>query len=314
MEINYNESTKMHLGYPKIKKLGIVSMNGESTPFVWNGKLMRLELEDASMGTDLGFKTHAIVRERESGKVISRFGEGCYYYSFYMENDTAYVIGTKSNVGKHSGSTFLVYESKDLINWSCRELLSRPGWAYCNTSLTKGDDEYVLLMEAAEPSEVLGIPYTFFFAKSKDMINWTFMDNDHCLSRERYNGGPYMRYSNGWYYIFSVTQLPLYHYTNYVYRTKDFETYEIAPYNPILMPDNDDKIISPYACDLDEEKLERIRTGFNINNSDIDMCDYNGKTIITYNIGNQLGFYALCEAEYDGTVDEFLAACFDETL
>ncbi len=34
--------------FPKIKKLGAVSPNGESTPFVWNNRLTRLELDDAT--------------------------------------------------------------------------------------------------------------------------------------------------------------------------------------------------------------------------------------------------------------------------
>ena len=40
-------------------------------------------------------------------------------------------------------------------------------------------------------------------------------------------------------------------------------------------------------------------------------CFWNGKTLITYLIGNQLGFYYMAEAEYDGCVDDFLAAFFD---
>ena len=42
------------------------------------------------------------------------------------------------------------------------------------------------------------------------------------------------------------------------------------------------------------------------------MCDWQGKTIITYIVGNQLGFYYMAEAEYDGTVDELLAAYFEK--
>ncbi len=38
----------------------------------------------------------------------------------------------------------------------------------------------------------------------------------------------------------------------------------------------------------------------------MDMCDWNGKTLITYLIGNQLGFYYMAEAEYDGCVADFL--------
>ncbi len=92
-ETHYDSKTKMLNGFPKIKKLGAVSPNGESAPFVWNNRLMRLEPDDATNGIDSNYKTSAVIRDRETGKIISRFGEGCYYFSFYQENDTAYAIG-----------------------------------------------------------------------------------------------------------------------------------------------------------------------------------------------------------------------------
>jgi hypothetical protein len=43
------------------------------------------------------------------------------------------------------------------------------------------------------------------------------------------------------------------------------------------------------------------------------MCDWkDGKTLMVYNTGNQLGTGFLAEAVYDGTMDQYLAACFDE--
>ena len=46
------------------------------------------------------------------------------------------------------------------------------GWVYYNTGLTKGPDGYVLLMEASHPKEIVGEPFTHFFAASKDLKNW----------------------------------------------------------------------------------------------------------------------------------------------
>ncbi len=76
------------------------------------------------------------------------------------------------------------------------------------------------------------------------------------------------------------------------------------------MPDEDDRKISPYMYDITPELREQIRTGFISNNSDVDMCDWNGKTLITYLVGDQIGFYYMAEAEYDGCVDDFHAAYF----
>jgi hypothetical protein len=41
------------------------------------------------------------------------------------------------------------------------------------------------------------------------------------------------------------------------------------------------------------------------------MCDWNGKVYMNYLAGNQLGFYYMLEAEYDGTVAEFLKRNFE---
>ena len=269
-EKHYVSSTKMLGGFPKIKKLGAVSPNGESTPFVWNNRLMRLELDDATNGVDSDYKTSAIIRDRETGEIVSRLAEGCYYYQFYQENDTAYVLGTKSDNGTLCGNTILLYESKDLINWSSRTLVTRDGWQFFNSSLTKDENGYVLLLEFGP------YPFSYTFATSPDMLNWTFMSDECIFGKDRYVGGPWMKYSNGWYYVIAVEELPASRYTNYIYRTKDFKEWYSGYYNPLFMPAEDDRIISPYAYDLTDEMKEQIRTGFISSNSDIDMCDWNG--------------------------------------
>lgn len=311
MEINYNAQSRMTKGFPKIKKLGAVSPNGESSPFVFNGRLYRLELCDPSKGTDMSVPICAIIRDRETGEIISKLAENCYYQSFYQENGTAYVLGTLSKKPATCGDTILIYESKDLVNWTERKLLTNPDWQYFNTSLTKGPDGYVLCLEANHPVEHVGVPFTCFFATSPDMVNWTFMDYDKGYSKERYNGGPWFKYCNGYYYFISVTELPCQRYTNYIFRTKDFDTWEVGKYNPILMPDEEDRKISPYAYDISPELMAQIRTGFISSNADVDMCEVDGKTLLTYNSGNQLGFYYLCEAEFEGTMQEFLEGYFE---
>ena len=311
-ELNYNENSKMIKGYPVIRKKGAVSPYGEMTPFVFNGKLMRLELADKTRGLDPYDKEiSAIIRDVETGKILSRFGYGCYYFSGYLENDTFYAIGTVSQLPRFSGDTFKLFWSKDLVHWQERILFSKQGWRFYNTSLCKGDKGYVFLMEADRPVEAVGTPFTCFFATSQNMIDWTFMGEEKGYPKDRYIGGPYLRYVNGYYYLIGVTELPCNRYTNYIYRTKDFAVWEIGKYNPFLMPSNEDKMISPNAADITEEMKEEIKIGFNINNSDVDMCEFNGKTYINYAVGNQIGWYYMCEAEYDGSIQELLENFFE---
>ena len=223
-----------------------------------------------------------------------------------------YVLGTRSRDPELGGcgDTVMIFQSRDLVQWEERELLSRKGWNYYNTSLAKGENGYVLCLEVGyAPDAPVGKTFTCFFATSPDMKTWTFMDNKTAYPMDRYCGGPYMRFHNGYFYLFLVTCLPCARFTNYLCRTKDFDKWEVSPYNPILMPSEEDKMISPRAAEL-EGLEETIRTCFNINNSDIDFCEWQGKTYINYAVGNQLGYYHMCEAEYDGPVGEFLEAFF----
>lgn len=307
-EILYDETTLMYGKYPEIKKLGVCSPYGEMTPFVWKGRLMRLELVDPNWGMDNSILRQAAIRDVETGEFLSLFAEDTYFHSGYFEEDKAYVLG----VDMKRRDTIRIYESDDLIHWTDRDLFTNPGWVYYNTALTKGPDGYAILMESSEPREKLGTPFTHVFATSPDMKEWTFLDPErYSLTKERYNGGPWMRYSEGWYYAIAVELLPCRVFTNYIFRTKDFETWYAGKYNPILMPSNEDKIISPGVHDVDDALKERIATAYNINNSDIDMCDWNGKVYINYLVGNQLGFYWMCEAESEGTVAEFLKSYFE---
>ena len=309
---NYDNTTRMRGGFPRITKLGAVSPCGESTPFVFRDRLYRLELCDATRGVDPAAPVCALIRDRETGEVLSRLAQDCYYHSLYQEGDTVFVLGTQSAGGSRAGDTIRIFESRDLVHWTPgRTLFANPGWRYFNTSLTKGPEGYVLCLEADRPQEAAGVPFTCFFARSKDLITWEAPDPALGYPKDRYIGGPWLRWSRGYYYLITVEELPCQRYTNYIQRTRDFRTWEIGYYNPLLMPDEADRMISPWAHDLTPDLLREIRTGFLSSNSDVDLCEWQGKTLFTYNVGNQLGFYYLAEAVYDGSPDDFLAANFE---
>lgn len=310
-EILYTAETQMTGEYPVIRKLGACSPNGEMTPFVFDGRLFRLELADSTRGLDVTAPDIcAIIRDVETGEILSRFAEGCYYHSAYTEGERVYVTAVRSTPPEFSGDTVVLFESTDLLHWESRVLLRREGWRLFNTSLAKGDTGYMLCMETNySPEDDIGEPFTCYFASSPDLHTWTPLPNETAYPKHRYCGGPCMKYHNGYFYLFLVTLLPCRRFTNYLFRTKDFTEWEAAYYNPVLMPSHEDRKLSPRAAE--REKFEHLlKSGFNCNNSDIDFCEWQGKTYINYTIGNQLGFYCICEAEYDGTVAEFLEGYF----
>jgi hypothetical protein len=61
---------------------------------------------------------------------------------------------------------------------------------------------------------------------------------------------------------------------------------------------------------FDEKTLDLLKNGLNINCSDLDLCEYRGKTLIFYSNGDQMTYSFICEAEYDGLLGDFLEAFF----
>ena len=314
----------MNKGFPVFERKGVINATEEMTPFVFKGKLYRLENVDNKSyaggckdeilkGATTSF---AIIREVESRKIISKVGAGEYFYSLYTENDKVYVFGTVSNnpSGWHGGNTVVLYESDDLFNWTKKELFKKEDWLMFNTSVTKDDDGYALLVELQKPVEIVGPHhFTYMFAKSKDLINWEWLDTKTAYPQDRYAGGPKMHYLNGYYYVFAVTELPGPVYCTYLTRTKDFLTWQFGKYNPFMLVNNDDMKVSKDACDdLTEELRAKVPHGFYISHSDLDFCEYNGKVILDYSIGDQRGRWAFnCEAIYHGTLQEMLENFFD---
>lgn len=303
-------ATEMRSEFPKIRKMGAVSPYGEVSPFVFKGKLMRLELIDASRGLNAsGGDICAGIRDVASGKILSTFGKDCYYFSAYCADDKVLVTGTERQNGRFSGDTIWAFESTDLEHWSRRKLLTNPGWVYFNTSLTKGPDGYVLLLESAAP-KYADRHFTMFFATSKDLKTWTHLPPDVCFPKHRYAGGPFIRWHNGFYYVSLVTELPNQRYATYLYRTANFRQWECGRYNPLVLCSQEDRQVSPTASEISEKFAREVRTRFICSASDLELCDFNGKTYLNYVVGDQNGFYYLCEAWYDGPAGALLENFF----
>jgi hypothetical protein len=95
-----------------------------------------------------------------------------------------------------------------------------------------------------------------------------------------------------------------------VVRSRDLTRWEPSPLNPVLRASPDDRqVLNPK---LSATQRQRITEATDLNNSDIDFCDWQGRLVITYSWGNQLGVEHLAEAVYDGTEAQFLRAWFPE--
>ena len=316
---------------PVIRKLGIIGANMELTPIVLKGELLLVESMCDESGTSGSGNPWIRVRNPYTGKTGKPFGKGYYFASGYTENGTVYAFGTSARDNKpltmyqsddpsswhdpRGGGEVRMFWSDDLETWNEKTAIKVPEWRLWNTSVCKGDSAYVMAIEVCQSGDaidpVIGHPFTVFFAVSKNLTDWEMMPNECCYTRERYNACPALRYFDGWYYMICLEALPAVRYAPYIYRTKNFIDWEVGFHNPIMMYSDEDRKIKPGApYQFTEEQIDKMENYININNSDIDLCEYEGKTRIFYATGNQQTYSFTGEAVYDGPIDQFCKVFF----
>ena len=313
--INLSARDRMPV-FPKLRKTGAISRGGgECTPFVYRGELLLLE---NLWGPG---EPCAVVRSYFNEKEYARLGgDGTRFYSAYCELDRVFVFSTQDN-------RVYRYASDDLETWERTEALSFPEqFELFNTSVCRGPDRYMMAVECAwkgqssgdEENRIgnpyIGVYYTEFFASSPDLGSWELLPFDTAYTKDRYCACPALRWSGGYYYMICLEALPLGRYAPYIYRTRDFGEWEIGLHNPVLMPGEEDRRIKEgfsFPAELVRANAEHV----DVNNSDVDLCEYGGKTYVVYCAGHQSQAKGLnglvCEAVFDGPMDDFLRSYFE---
>lgn len=315
-EIRFPEIEHLE-GPPEIRKSGIISScGGECSVFVWQGRLMRLENQWDGFG-DISWPC-AVVRDYFTDEPFIPFGsEGAKFYSCYCENDCVYAFATQDN-------KVFCFTSQDLLHWKQSVAVVFPdNFRLFNTAVCKGDGCYMMAVEAsaaddengnfnAAQNPYIGTCFTEFFAKSADLHSWELLSFEHGYTKDRYNACPALHYADGYYYMICLEELPCWRFAPYIYRTSDFCTWEISYYNPIFIPSRED--LSPkIGVHLSDDELNMQFQHLNTNNSDVDLCEFNGKTYIVYCSGNQGITWGgcTCEAIYNGPLNSFLKSNFN---
>ncbi len=306
---------------PYIRKLGTIECNNiaETTPLIWKDELYRFEVvrrrsfTAANAGTNWhDLKDSPCLRfiHVRSNTSTPLFADDHTFGFPYVIDDTMYVV---SGASKNWGADKLdFFRSKDLVNWEKYAELPLPGYKIYNMNIAKMGDIYYLMIEISAPVEEAGMPFTFRFLTSRDMTNWELTPPECVFQKDRYSGSPalYTLADDPHFYVGYLEAYPGYRFANSLARSTDLIHWEYSPINPVLMYNEfeDKQIGSPFLTPADRQ---RIKDALDINNSDMELCEYLGRTIIYYSWGDQKGTEFLAEACYEGTMKEFLTAFFE---
>lgn len=309
---------------PYIRKLGTIECNNivETTPLIWKDELYRFEVVRRKSFTaktaQANISWHDVddspclrfihVRSNTSTPL---FAEDHTFGFPYVVGDTMYVV---TGAGKNWGANQLdFFRSKDLVNWEKYAELPLPGYKIYNMNIAEKDGVYTLLIEISAPAEEAGPhPFTFRFLRSTDMTNWEMTPPECVFQKDRYAGSPsiYTFPDDPYFYVGYLEGYPGYRFGHSLARSKDLINWEYSPINPMLMYNEfEDKQIA--SAFLTPEDRKRIEEALDTNNSDMEMCEYLGRTLIYYSWGDQRGTEFLAEAWYEGPMHEFLRSWFE---
>lgn len=290
---------------PEIIKLGTIDCDlVEITPIVFKNKVYRYEYVRERYKPNTTGDSYSRFVDRESGEASPSFAKGYHLGSAFVDKDSVYVTAVNS----WGGVELQMFVSADLQHWESRPALNLPGYEMFNSSLCKADGRYMLMFEIKKPKEEAGVPFTARFASSSDLVNWELTPEECNYAKDRYTAPHALRYLDGYFYNFYLESHEGYEMR--VVRSKDLINWEKSTCNPVLKASEEDKqIVNP---NISKSQRDEIFNAENLNNSDIDFCEFENKLIINYSWGNQRGLEYLAEAEYDGSLKDFLTGFFND--
>lgn len=292
---------------PLIRKLGTIDCDMvETTPVVFRNKLFLFEYVRNNYKPNTTGSSYFRFIDIGSHTPTAPFAQGYHLGSAFVEEETVYVYG----VGLWGDSKIYGFRSTDLDRWSSNILLDLPRWGIYNTSVCKAGNRYVMAIELGEPPEEVGVRFTIRFAESPDLSQWRLTPSECVYSKDRYTACPAIRFLEGYYYMIYLEAMQGPRYEPYIVRSRDLVHWEGSIFNPVMTPSADDKLIANPR--LTVQQRNGIASAVNLNNSDLDLCEFGGKTKIYYSWGNQQGIEFLAEATYDGPLRDFLTAFFPD--
>lgn len=297
---------------PLIKK-GVIKETGcEVTPFVFRDRLYLVEnfkrAEDFpgmplnEMFHEDGFR----IRDVEKDLVVSVPLLNHYFATAFVWDDKVYAF-----CGDYGWDRpwwhiqkYKMLCSEDLITWSRPEevIQADPDENLFNNSVCWDGNRFVMLIETDDPRWP---KFTFKFYESTDLRSWSLVSNA-LYGTDKYVGGPAMYFCGSHYYVLylnheGVNENGVNCYRTRVTRSKDLITWQDAPADRVFLDYDPAHEVNP----------EHYPGVMEANASDVELCQWQGKTLVYFNGGDQMNCGDVQLAECDGTIGELLPRFFD---
>lgn len=290
---------------PIVKQGRLNSPLVESTPFAFNDRLYLLEnnqrfwdVPSAKPG-DFFNEDEIRIRDVETGNLVSTALTNFAFGTALVWNDTVYVFAGHYGEGNpwRQITSISMTASSDLKNWSepITVLEASSNEFFFNTAVTKGPDGFVLLYETNDPTWP---PFTFRYMKSDDLRNWEAIPGA-LYGTDKYVGGPALYHEGDWYYTLYLDNIGTGWVTR-ITRSKDLVNWEDAkPERPFV------------AFDSTHTNLPLLNPSIRENNaSDVELCYFNGKTVLYFTGSDQTTAGDLQWAIFEGTPQELFEHFF----
>jgi len=293
-----------------IRKLGTVQDHlVEVSPFEYGNELLIFEsVRPRTPDNTHGGNHYLRIRRLHDGtrdvrsaeefaacEVLTEFGEGFTFGVPFVWDSSVYVYATLAD--KPEVDDIHLFRTTDMKAWEESIALRGENERLYNCTVCRAGDRFVM---AYETNDERWPAFTIKFAESNDLMNWTKIPVGTAIhGSDRYCACPSMRWLDGWFYIYCLEMPraktlggshtdPGWYFEEFAAKSQDLLHWEMGAGNPILAPESDGSE--------------------NINTSDIDFCEFDGKVIIYYSWGSQTGDEHLAHAVFDGSLEEFLRA------
>ena len=265
----------------------------ENTPVIFDSRMLLVSNYRPGGADAKGKDAYLYIDDLQTGMEVARFGTGHSFVSAFVNGSELNVFSLEfTDFGRIMNSTGIDrMSSTDLKNWKTEKVILPEGAEHLfNSSVCRDEKGFLMAYESDKP-----VQFCFKFARSVDLSNWKKLENLIFTGvNHEYSACPVIRYIKPWYYVIYLHAATEGHkgWISYLARSADLAEWELSPYNPIL----------------------EAESGEGINNSDVDILEYKGRTYLYYATGDQETWGTVRVAMYDGSEKEFFERHFPGSI